>query len=375
MLSRVALNRIAERKRPINEQFAYHLRGRPLRCDAIPLSVEDLLGKLRTFGLVLDRSSLESLIGEALSAEEVAMPIIERRNYRTQEAEAQADWIWVCIGALWERWFPDKPNFERLDDKIQAGYDFRSTGDIAGACEIWLDAWSDVLRIMDKSWIWTIAVFDERFRGTNTLNTWIQELVTDLRAASKVDRKFLIARIAVCEEGLKRFTTDDPLSIENRRRALAGSYFEIGEIAKAEGLYREWLETDPAWGWGWIGWSEFYRFTTTEFKDLERSEQLLREGLAIAEVNNRDDILARLGELCEEQGRNSEARKYWREAKRIDDEAKRLMQQEFSNKSVGEGQPVSKFSNFTPAVRGPKAGRNEPCPCGSGKKFKKCCGG
>ena len=22
-----------------------------------------------------------------------------------------------------------------------------------------------------------------------------------------------------------------------------------------------------------------------------------------------------------------------------------------------------------------KAGRNDPCPCGSGKKFKKCCGG
>jgi SEC-C motif domain protein len=24
---------------------------------------------------------------------------------------------------------------------------------------------------------------------------------------------------------------------------------------------------------------------------------------------------------------------------------------------------------------GPKIGRNDPCPCGSGKKFKKCCGG
>jgi hypothetical protein len=23
----------------------------------------------------------------------------------------------------------------------------------------------------------------------------------------------------------------------------------------------------------------------------------------------------------------------------------------------------------------PKIGRNDPCPCGSGKKFKKCCGG
>jgi SEC-C motif-containing protein len=27
-----------------------------------------------------------------------------------------------------------------------------------------------------------------------------------------------------------------------------------------------------------------------------------------------------------------------------------------------------------PVKRGPKIGRNDPCPCGSGKKFKKCCG-
>jgi len=27
-----------------------------------------------------------------------------------------------------------------------------------------------------------------------------------------------------------------------------------------------------------------------------------------------------------------------------------------------------------PFIRGPKIGRNDPCPCGSGKKYKKCCG-
>jgi preprotein translocase subunit SecA len=27
-----------------------------------------------------------------------------------------------------------------------------------------------------------------------------------------------------------------------------------------------------------------------------------------------------------------------------------------------------------PLVLEPKIGRNEPCPCGSGKKYKKCCG-
>jgi preprotein translocase subunit SecA len=27
-----------------------------------------------------------------------------------------------------------------------------------------------------------------------------------------------------------------------------------------------------------------------------------------------------------------------------------------------------------PAKKAEKIGRNEPCPCGSGKKYKKCCG-
>ncbi len=28
-----------------------------------------------------------------------------------------------------------------------------------------------------------------------------------------------------------------------------------------------------------------------------------------------------------------------------------------------------------PVRAGPKVGRNDPCPCGSGRKYKKCCGG
>ncbi len=27
-----------------------------------------------------------------------------------------------------------------------------------------------------------------------------------------------------------------------------------------------------------------------------------------------------------------------------------------------------------PAVKGTEVGRNQPCPCGSGKKYKRCCG-
>ncbi len=40
------------------------------------------------------------------------------------------------------------------------------------------------------------------------------------------------------------------------------------------------------------------------------------------------------------------------------------------NKALAlKGQPIKK----DPVVAGPKAGRNDPCHCGSGKKYKKCC--
>ena len=31
------------------------------------------------------------------------------------------------------------------------------------------------------------------------------------------------------------------------------------------------------------------------------------------------------------------------------------------------------LSQPAPVMAAPKVGRNDPCPCGSGKKFKKCC--
>jgi len=35
---------------------------------------------------------------------------------------------------------------------------------------------------------------------------------------------------------------------------------------------------------------------------------------------------------------------------------------------------LEKLLNPIKPVQSPKIGRNAPCPCGSGKKYKKCCG-
>ncbi len=41
---------------------------------------------------------------------------------------------------------------------------------------------------------------------------------------------------------------------------------------------------------------------------------------------------------------------------------------------AGEGRVESGEAHAEPVRRGPKVGRNDPCPCGSGRKFKHCCG-
>jgi hypothetical protein len=47
-----------------------------------------------------------------------------------------------------------------------------------------------------------------------------------------------------------------------------------------------------------------------------------------------------------------------------------------------EGLPLERLSDRRSALAGAggaasarRIGRNDPCPCGSGKKYKKCCGG
>lgn len=387
MLSWVAMERIYEHEVLPDAKLRKQAGERPLRAHAKRLTDGELLAKLCSFGIEIDRAWLEQECARALSAQEIAGPLMDKSTSRGQES----DWIWIGVATLWRRWFPEQPSFEVLDDRMQSGYELLKTSGAVAACRIWLEAWTDVLRLLDKAGIESIEEFDERFRGTQSLFNWIQDLESELWNAGLDDRQFLSARIAMCEEAMRRFPSDDSLMVENRRRAVAESYFELDETDKAEALYRKWLDADPCWGWGWIGWSDCYRFTRTERVDLNRCEQILREGFAIADVRDRADIADRLADVCEEQGRDEEAKEFRRQSKRSATAAEvsrtvssagKVLRQKTQVDFGGAGLPLSELSNVagmlreTPAmpVTRQKVGRNEPCPCGSGKKYKKCCG-
>ncbi len=125
---------------------------------------------------------------------------------------------------------------------------------------------------------------------------------------------------------------------------------------------------------------------------MKRSEQILREGLSIADVRDRPDLAERLPDLCEDQGRSREAEEYLRQAEAATTAVETtldvrsggaVLRQTTKIDFGGEGLPLSELPNLAAWLRGtsapapvsrPKMGRNEPCPCGTGKKFKKCCG-
>ena len=121
---------------------------------------------------------------------------------------------------------------------------------------------------------------------------------------------------------------------------------------------------------------------------MTRVEQILREGLATSGVRDRADLLVRLADLCDEQGRHSEAKELRRQIKIAGDAMEATVdvtssgpmgRQKATFTFGGEGVPLSDLPKITGALRNApviwhRIGRNDPCPCGSGKKFKKCCG-
>ena len=364
-MSWVTLDRICqERVDKDGVRLELARNGRPLRSSAEPLSDDELLAKLRDLGLDVDRDGVERLCAGALSAEEVAKPIGDKLELAD---DIMVDWIWISLLALWQRWWPERVCLELLDDKMQAGYARDAENDTHAAVVTWLDAWSDVLRLCDAAGISSIEEFDDRFPLTQSLFNWSQDLEMALENAGRDDREIRQSLIEFCEESFRRFPREDQLLTENRRRTMAQAYFDAGMTEKSEELFRSWLDADPAWGWGWIGWADCYLPGAGRPADLARAEKLLRRGYRVPGVRDRVYIAERLQEVCEDGGRPDDARQFGEQAERLRHEPLRAA-----------ARPVPPTGNPVPppvnTARRVKVGRNAPCPCGSGKKFKKCCG-
>jgi uncharacterized protein YecA (UPF0149 family) len=105
--------------------------------------------------------------------------------------------------------------------------------------------------------------------------------------------------------------------------------------------------------------------------DLDQSEACARQMVGLNESRSWFIAASRvLLEVLDERGKVEEAALLRSEI----EEAERL-QREAVAKRNNRPQLVPNYVAESPYIAPPKPGRNDACPCGSGKKYKKCCDG
>ena len=246
--------------------------------------------------------------------------------------------------------------YKKADEKINSGYVFFEKEEVEKTCTAWLDAWEDIKTIMAEDKVRDIPELQKKYRWTEFLSNYVQDLEMELNNAGAKNKEYFQKRIQYCEEMLKVCGNEDMLIMENTKRAIADSHYELGNQKECDRLYGMWLLEDPNWGWGYIGWSDCYSFGSNKTKeDYEKAEEIVQKALEQKELKDRLDVVMRAIEIYETLGQEDKV-------KELKEEAGKLERHIPSKTAVNA--PVKVI----------KIGRNDPCPCDSGKKYKKCCG-
>jgi tetratricopeptide (TPR) repeat protein len=220
--------------------------------------------------------------------------------------------------------------------------------------------------MMDKHGINDIESFDNIFGGTQSIYNWSMDYDMELENAIVENLEFAQTRIDFCTEYIERYKDKNEHNIKEMMRKVAGTYFQTGNTDIAEELLSKYLKDDPRWGWGWIEWSDqYYLYEYNGIKDTDKAIRILKQGLDVKGLNDRGDVLDRLHDIYIDMDMRDEAEEVMQEMTRI--RSKKQATQ--SNVFITEDSDKN-----IPYVAGNKIGRNSPCPCGSGKKYKNAVG-
>jgi len=251
-----------------------------------------------------------------------------------------------------------------LDSQMQEGYKLMMAGDSMAASRVWVELWGKITKVMDQLNVESIEDMDTAFKGTQCISNWASDLEMELGNASREDKDLAQSRIHFCSEYVARSKDKSDLNVLNMKRAVAETLFQLGHREEGESLFAQYLEESPNWGWGWIGWSDMYGlFANPENKNNERAIHILKQALEIEDLEDRLDVLERLSDLYTSLEMTQEASEV-NQSRSDYMKAKQYHRSMASLSAVKEANPVTSV----------KIGRNDPCSCGSGKKFKKCCG-
>ena len=308
-------------------------------------STEEIFTQLREYGLAVDEETCRREAEECDEPSLLAEQWIERVKMESGDWE---DFIHFAVRELWRRFFPDRDCVEFLVDDLTNHMERDVDPPRSPLTEVEARA---IMRDLDR----LDALLEARRQGESTslrdlfhetfdsypghVSGWLFELPMELSQAGFVDEAVTIAR---------RYAFLGP----------AHMLGDVGHILASSGRCQEALAqveenlrnmSDDAWNV--IKGGDVF----ADCGQPERAEELYRQALGMAEDGHtREGAYERLVPLYERLGRL--------------EDAEELSKERYKERADAEDTPAAPRS--APSV---KVGRNSPCPCGSGKKFKKCC--
>jgi len=246
--------------------------------------------------------------------------------------------------------------YKIIDELFKEGYALNLENDSIGCCEKWLEAWGMIKELFVEGLAKDVDDLNSKYQWKQYPSNYVQFLEMELHNAGIEDEAYHRKRIDFCRELLQWSGTDELLSA-NTRIGLAEAHYEAGDESGGEQLFKEWIREDPDCGWAYSGWSDCCLLDDSGIGN-EKAEEILLSGCERSGLRDSEYVIERLINLYKEMGKSEKVKEF----EKIYAELKQRAEQK-----------DSKILKPVPA-KSEKIGRNAPCPCGSGKKYKRCCG-
>ena len=316
---------------------------------------EEIVTTLSSLGIQTDEVQLREQAHACGSVETLA----EAWLAKSRPAGIWEDYAWLAARALWPRWAPDLFSIDVFVEQHLAPEAFGKTYP-----ETPVEAqrhWQTAQAVMDLVAPPVAPVRPDLLAelSENTdldIGNWMLDLPFDLAAQGMVDEAVeLCARLAPVYEA-ENFLGDRAIIL-----AEAGRREEALRQVDAN------LTQFPDDVWVRIKAGDVYK----RLGDMGTAEAVYRDALAMTDEfgrsYDREGAVERLVNLLHETGREVEVDAL------VD--AVEVREAEYEKARYAGDSPTPPLTwPQTLQREGPRVGRNELCPCGSGVKFKRCCG-
>lgn len=281
---------------------------RPLLSEARTLSDSDLLSKLAACGITIDSPRLDKLARNFPSAESLARWIVKEDRANCSAIPNAEDWIWLSLVCLRERWSPQRPSFEQLEDLIDFGYDLLSVDDVESACGEWTRAWQCVQLLLKGFRFDSLDDMDDSFNGDHHIVDWCTDFVLATKTLADHSLNWAATRLIVCEQALPLI---EGISRANEllpafRLALAEAHFRVGNGKAADKVFNDCLRLTPTYCTAWASWAEHY-LTPGLLHQPGRAEVIARRGLEHAGHSTQQRLWDVIATVCAGADRPAEA--------------------------------------------------------------------